>query len=96
MPIGVEIDGFNKALISAAVIGILNAIVLPILSFFSLPLIIVSVGLFLFILNAIIFGLAAYLVNGFRLRYDIWSALIGSFALAIINSILLSIVSVIA
>ncbi len=96
LPIGVEIDGFYKALISAAVIGILNAILLPILSFFSFPFIILTVGLFFFVLNAVIFGIAAYLVNGFRLRYGIWSALIGSIALAIINSILLRIVAVIA
>jgi putative membrane protein len=96
LPIGVEIDGFYKALISAAVIGILNAILLPILSFFSFPFILLTVGLFFFVLNAAIFGLAAYLVNGFRLRYGFWSALIGSIALAFINSILLRIVSVIA
>lgn len=96
LPIGVEIDGFNKALISAAVIGVLNAILLPILSFFSFPFILLTVGLFFFVLNAAIFGLAAYLVNGFRLRYGIWSALIGSIALALINSILLRIVAVIA
>lgn len=96
LPIGVEIDGFYKALISAAVIGILNAILLPILSFFSFPFIILTVGLFFFVLNAVIFGIAAYLVNGFRLRYGFWSALIGSIALALINSILLRIVAVIA
>jgi putative membrane protein len=96
LPIGVEIDGFYKALISASVIGILNAILLPILSFFSFPFIILTVGLFFFVLNAIIFGLAAYLVNGFRLRYGFWSALIGSIALALVNSILLRIVAVIA
>lgn len=66
LPIGVEVDSFGKALISAAVIGILNALLLPILSFFTLPFIILTIGLFFFVLNAIIFGIAAYLVNGFR------------------------------
>lgn len=96
LPIGVEIDSFGKALISAAVFGILNAILLPILTFFTFPFIIVTLGLFFFILNAIIFGLAAYLVPGFRLKWGIWSALIGSIALAIINSILLRLVAPIA
>lgn len=96
LPIGVEIDSFGKALISAAVIGILNALLLPILSFFTLPFIILTIGLFFFVLNAIIFGIAAYLVNGFRLRYGIWSALLGSIALALINSALLRILAAIA
>jgi putative membrane protein len=79
----------------AAVVGILNALLLPLLTFFSFPLIILTIGLFFFVLNSIIFGIAAYLVNGFRLRYGFWSALIGSIALAVINSALLRIVAAI-
>jgi putative membrane protein len=88
LPIGVEIDSLGKAAISAAIFGILNALLRPILGFFTLPLIILTLGLFLFVLNAIIFGLAAWLVPGFRLRWGIWSALIGSIALSIINSLI--------
>ncbi|HEY9767217.1 MAG TPA: phage holin family protein [Coleofasciculaceae cyanobacterium] len=93
LPIGVEIDSFGKALISAAVFGILNAILRPILGFFTFPLIILTFGLFLFILNAIIFGLAAMLVPGFRLRWGFWSALIGSIALSIINSLIFTLLA---
>lgn len=93
--LGIEIDGLAKAAISAAVFGILNAILLPILTFFTFPFIILTLGLFFFVLNAITFGLAAAIVNGFRLRYGFWSAIIGSLALAVINSILLRIVAVI-
>ncbi|MDH6061991.1 phage holin family protein [Chrysosporum bergii ANA360D] len=92
LPLGIEIDSFAKAAIAAAVFGILNAILLPILSLLTLPVIILSFGLFFFVLNAIIFGLAAALVPGFSLRWGFWSALIGSLALAIVNSILLAIV----
>ncbi|NDJ16433.1 phage holin family protein [Myxacorys almedinensis A] len=92
LPIGVEIDGFGKAALSAAVFGVLNAILRPILVILGLPFIIITFGLFLFVLNAIIFGIAAAIVNGFRLRYGFWSALLGSLALTIINSLLLSIV----
>ncbi|MBD1835792.1 phage holin family protein [Cyanobacteria bacterium FACHB-472] len=88
LPIGVEIDTFPKALISAAVFGLLNALVRPVIGLLTLPITILTLGLFLFVLNAIIFGLAAYLVHGFRLRWGIWSALIGSIALSIINSII--------
>ncbi|MBD2773705.1 phage holin family protein [Iningainema tapete] len=90
LPIGVEIDSFGKAAISAIVFGILNALLRPILSFFTFPIIILTLGLFLVVLNAIIFGLAAFLVTGFRLRWGFWSALLGSIALSIINSLLFS------
>ncbi len=93
LPIGVEIDSFGKALITAAVFGILNALLLPVLTLFTLPFIILTLGLFFFVLNSIIFGLSAALVPGFRLRYGFWSAMIGSIALAIINSILLSLIA---
>ena len=90
IPIGVEVDGFGKAAIAAAVFGVLNALLRPILVFFGFPFILITFGLFLFILNAIIFAIAAAIVNGFSLRYGFWSALLGSIALSIINSILLS------
>lgn len=92
LPIGIEIDSLGKAAISAAAFGILNAILLPILAFLTFPVILLSFGLFVFILNAIIFALAAALVPGFTLRWGFGSALIGSIALAIINSIFLAIV----
>ncbi|MBV6623187.1 MAG: phage holin family protein [Rivularia sp. (in: Bacteria)] len=88
LPIGVEIDSFGKALITATIFGILNALLLPVLTFFTLPFIILTLGLFFFVLNSIIFGLSATIVPGFRLRYGFWSATIGSIALAIVNSIL--------
>lgn len=64
LPLGVEIDSFNKAFISAAVFGILNALVRPVLAVLALPLTFITFGLFTIILNAIIFGLAAALVEG--------------------------------
>ena len=94
LPIGVEVDSFKKAAISAVVFGILNALLKPILTFFSFPFIVLTFGLFLFILNAIIFGIAAAIVPGFSLRWGFWSALIGSLALSFINSIIFSIITV--
>lgn len=88
LPTGVEIDTFNKALVSAAVFGILNALLRPILGLLAFPITFITFGLFAIVLNAIIFGLAAYLVTGFRLRWGFWSALIGAFLLSVINSLL--------
>ena len=91
LPIGVEVDSLGKALIAAIIFGILNAIVKPILLILTIPLTILTLGLFLFVINAIIFGLAAALVSGFRLRYGFWSAIFGSIFLSIVNSILFKI-----
>jgi putative membrane protein len=88
LPIGIEIDSFGKALVSAAVFGILNALVKPILFWLTIPITILTLGLFLLILNAIILGLAAYLVSGFRLRFGFWSALLGAFLLGLVNSLI--------
>ncbi|MDJ0574653.1 MAG: phage holin family protein [Xenococcaceae cyanobacterium MO_234.B1] len=91
LPTGVEIESFNKAFVSAIVFGILNALLRPILAFISFPITFLTFGLFSLIINAVIFGLAAALVTGFRLRWGFWSALIGSFALGVINSIIFKI-----
>lgn len=92
LPTGVEIDSAGKALVSAVVFGILNALLRPILSFIAFPITFLTFGLFALIINAVIFGLAAALVTGFRLRWGFWSALIGSFALGVINSLIYKII----
>lgn len=87
---GVEVDNFKIALISAAVFGLLNAFVRPILAKYSIPIMLEVFPslLITIILNMVIFGLAAWLVEGFRLRRGILSALIGSVALGFINAFL--------
>jgi putative membrane protein len=94
IPTGVEIDDFNKALISAGVFGVLNALVRPLIAKLTFPVLGVIFSGFLLgiLLNMIIFGLAAYLVEGFRLRWGLWSALLGSIALGFINAVLLSLI----
>lgn len=93
LPTGVEIASFKKALISAVVIGLLNALVRPVLAFFTFPLIFLTFGLFYVVVNAIIFALAAAFVDGFSLRWGFWSALIGALLLGFINSLLNSLLS---
>lgn len=88
LPTGVEIADFGKALIAALVFGLLNALIKPVLSFIAFPLTFITLGLFSFVINALIFGLAAYLVTGFNLRYGFWSALIGSIVLTLISRLL--------
>ncbi|MBR8837794.1 MAG: phage holin family protein [Stigonema ocellatum SAG 48.90 = DSM 106950] len=91
-PVGVEIDTPERALISAAVFGILTAVVRPIFRVLFAPFNIVTVellsGFFTFIITVVCFVLAARLVEGFRLRFGIWSAVIGAFTLSIISSLI--------
>src|SRR5579864_6570876 len=67
--------------IAALVLGLLNAIVRPVLWLLTLPLTILTLGLFLFVLNAIMLELTAYLVPGFRIDGFVY-ALIGAIVLA--------------
>ena len=87
LPLGIEIDSIQKGFIAAIVFGILNAVLHPVLSLFGL-LDFLTFGIASLIINVIVFGLAALLVQGFRLRYKIWSPIIGAFALSVINSII--------
>lgn len=88
LPTGVEVDSIQKGFVAAIVFGILNAVLHPILSIIALPITFITFGLFSLVINGFIFGLSALLVSGFRLRWGIWSALIGAFALSVINSII--------
>lgn len=90
LPLGIEIDSIQKAILSAIVFGVLNAILHPILTGFGL-LSVVTLGLASFVANIIIFGLAALLVQGFRLRNKLVSPIVGALALSIINSVLFKI-----
>ena len=93
LPTGVEIDSFQAAITGAVVFGFLNftanlILYNPLSKIITIPVNIISFGLFSLIVNAFIFGLAALLVQGFRLRWGIMSAFIGSLSLSVINSLL--------
>jgi putative membrane protein len=93
--LGVEVDSPGKALTAGAIFGLLNAFLAPILKFLAVPFNFITFGLLAFIvaflINVIIFGLTAKLVEGFRLRNGFVSAILGALALAVVNSILFSI-----
>lgn len=85
MKSSVRIDGFSTALIVAIVLGLLNFFVKPILVLFTLPITIITLGLFYLIINAIIILLCDKLVDGFDVT-SIWSALLFSIILSISQS----------
>src|SRR5579872_2521578 len=84
---GIHIHSFWTALVLSIVLAILNALLKPILIILTLPITILTFGLFLFVINAIIVELAGKFVDGFRVDGFGW-ALLFSLLLSILTSIL--------
>jgi putative membrane protein len=84
---GVQIDTFTTAIVLAIVLAILNAIVKPILVFITFPITVVTLGLFLFVINALIILLADKFIRGFNVD-GFWWALLFSLLLSIVTSVL--------
>ena len=86
--LGLEIKGLATALVAALVLGVLNAVVRPILGFLSLPITILTLGLFALVLNALMIMLMSALVKDVHLLNGFWGALLASIVLSILNTIL--------
>jgi putative membrane protein len=84
---GIHIDEFTTALILALVLALLNAFLKPLLIILTLPITILTFGLFLFVINAGIIMLASKFVDGFRVD-GFWWALLFSLLLSILTSLL--------
>lgn len=84
---GIEVTSGPAALWGALVLGLANAIVRPLVVLLTLPLTIVTLGLFLLVVNAAMFGLAAALVPGFRVR-TVGAAFLGSILLSVFNLVI--------
>ena len=82
---GIHISNITTAIIFALVLACLNAIVKPILVLLTLPITVITLGLFLFVINALIILLAAKLMNGIRID-GFWWALIFSIILSVFSS----------
>jgi putative membrane protein len=74
---GISVDGFYPALMAAIVLGLLNLIVRPILFILTLPITVLTLGLFMFVINALLFWFAATFIDGFSVS-TFWHALLGS------------------
>jgi putative membrane protein len=74
---GIRVASFGSALWAAFVIGLLNAFVRPLLILLTLPVTILTMGLFLFVINALTFQLASNMLDGFQVQ-GFWHALLGS------------------
>ena len=89
---GVEINGLWAALGAGLVLGLVNAIVRPILLVLTLPLTLVTLGLFLFALNAFCLLLTSYLVRGFEI-HGFWAAVWGSILVSLVSWLLTTFIS---
>lgn len=81
---GVQVEGWGSALIGAIVLGLVNAVVRPLMILFTLPLTILTFGLFLLVVNAFVLWLVAALVPGIRVQ-GFGPALLGSLVLTLLN-----------
>jgi putative membrane protein len=86
---GVSVDGYTGAIIVAIVLSILNLLVKPFLVILTLPVTILTLGLFLLVINALIILLADKLIDGFGVS-SFWTAVLFSILLSILQSILQS------
>jgi len=84
---GIRVSGFFSALLAAVALGILNAVLRPVLIILTLPLTILTMGLFIFFINALMLVMASVIIPGFDVQ-GFWPALFGSLIISIINWIL--------
>ena len=80
---GISVSSFGSALLAAVVIGLLNLLVRPVLVVLTLPVTVVTLGLFLFVINALLFWAAASILDGFHVA-GFWAALLGSLIYSLI------------
>jgi putative membrane protein len=84
---GVAIRSLGAAIITAAVLGLINAIIRPVLLVLTFPLTIVTLGLFIFVLNALLVLLTSAIVPGFTVR-NFWWALLFSLVFSLVSYLL--------
>jgi putative membrane protein len=80
---GIGIKSFGAALIVALVLGLINVLIKPVLVFFSIPFLIVTLGLFMLVINALMLQLASLLVDGFAVQ-SFWWAMLGSLCISVV------------
>lgn len=84
---GVTVEGFGAALIAALVLGLVNAFIRPLLVILTLPVTLLTLGLFIFVINALLFWFVAEIVHGFRVT---------GFGAALLGSILYSLITLVS
>jgi putative membrane protein len=89
---GIQVKGFLSAFFAAAILGVLNAFFRPILIILTLPINILTLGLFTFIINALLLKMASGVISGFDVR-GFWAAVFGSVIISVVSWALNSFIS---
>jgi len=84
---GIVVAGTGNLVVASLVLGFLNAVLRPIISLFSLPVTVLTLGLFTFVVNGVVFALAAWVVPGFSVA-GFGSAMLGALAFSVISFVL--------
>src|SRR3546814_2622144 len=84
---GIAVASFGSALIAALVLGLLNTLVKPVLILLTLPITVVTLGLFLIVLNALVFWFAGSILKGFYVD-GFWWAVLGAIVYSIVSGLL--------
>lgn len=83
---GVRVDGFSAALIAALVLGLINTLIRPLLILLTLPVTVLSLGLFILVINGLLFWFAGSVLKGFEVS-GFWVAVMGALLYSILSSI---------
>lgn len=89
---GIYVRNFLSAFFAAAILGVLNAFFRPILFILTLPINVLSLGLFTFVINAIMLMMASGVISGFKV-YGFWPAVFGSLLISLVSWILTSFIN---
>lgn len=89
---GIQLAGFFSALAAAAILGILNAVFRPVLIFLTLPINILTLGLFTFVINGLLLMMASCAISGFEVK-GFWWAFLGSIIISIVSWLLSSFIN---
>jgi putative membrane protein len=89
---GIEVSGFFSAFLAAAILGILNALFRPVLLLITLPVNILTLGLFTFVINALMLMMASGVIGGF-LVHGFWTAVLGSVIISLVSALLTTLIS---
>ncbi len=89
---GITVASFGSALWAALILGLVNMLVKPVLILLTLPITIVTLGLFLFVINALLFWLVGSLLTGFKVN-GFWWAVIGAIVYSLISGFLTNLIN---
>lgn len=84
---GIYVDGFGSVVVAAIILGIINAVLRPLLLLFTLPFNMMTFGLMTFVINGLMLKLVSSVVGGFEIA-GLWPAIIGSIILSVVSTVM--------